>query len=79
MEIHAADYRADQKQVWSLGSIRIWFKEGQDDVSNEGIDEEYKPGQTITYTFRPEAPESSLVVRFTHLIKPFSSQQSVWV
>jgi hypothetical protein len=62
MEIHAADYRAESNQVWRLGSIRIWFKEGLDDATNEGIREEYKPGFTIVHYFRPDAPSKGIVV-----------------
>ena len=28
MTVHVADYRADKKVVWELGTVRIWFKEG---------------------------------------------------
>jgi hypothetical protein len=62
MEIHAADFRAEQKQIWALGSIKIWFREGLDEASNEGIKEEYKPSSTIVHYFRPDTPEKSLVV-----------------
>jgi hypothetical protein len=41
MEIHTADYRAAKNLVYPLGSIRIWFKEGQDDATNEGIWEDF--------------------------------------
>lgn len=62
MTIHAADFRAEAKQVWALGTIPIWFKEGSDDATNEGIKEEYKPMQIIEHYFRPEAPEKSILV-----------------
>jgi hypothetical protein len=44
MEVHVGDPRAEQRLVWQLGSIRIWFKEGSDEATNEGVKEEYKPG-----------------------------------
>jgi hypothetical protein len=62
MEIHAADYRADRPEVWDLGTIRIWFKEGADEGNNQGVKDEYRPAQEIRYTFHPEQPEKSLVV-----------------
>jgi hypothetical protein len=43
MSIHVADYRADKKEVWNLGTITIWFKEGIEDGSNNGIKAEYRP------------------------------------
>ena len=43
MQLHVADYRAEKSVVWDLGNIRIWYKEGQDEATNEGIREEYVP------------------------------------
>ena len=28
MTIHVADYRAAKKEVWEIGTITIWYKEG---------------------------------------------------
>ena len=62
MEIHVADHRAEKSAVWSLGTIKIWFREGLDDATNEGIKEEYSTQPVIEHYFRPEETEKSAVV-----------------
>lgn len=78
MEIHAADFRADQRQVWQLGSIRIWFREGSDEATNEGIREEYKSGAPIVYYFRPDTPEKGIVVSKSNLIDIIATTDQCW-
>jgi hypothetical protein len=74
LELHASDYRADKSQVWDLGKISVWFKQGQDEGNNQGIKEEYKPAKVIEHIFPPESPESSLVVSLhSTLIHPIAS------
>lgn len=63
MEIHVADHRAEKSAVWSLGTIKIWFREGLEDATNEGIREEYTTKAVIEHYFRPEEPEKNVVVR----------------
>ena len=41
MTIHVADYRADKKEVWDIGTIAIWFKQGLTEGNNQGIKSEY--------------------------------------
>jgi hypothetical protein len=67
MEIHVADYRADKNEVWYLGTIKIWFKEGLEDATNEGLREEYLTQPIIEHYFRPEDAEKNIVVRYLNL------------
>lgn len=62
IEVHVADGRADQKEVWKFGSFKAWFKEGQDDGSNVGIKKEFQPDQTIVHIFTDEEIKSAFVV-----------------
>lgn len=41
MTLHVADYRADNRLVWDLGAVTIWFKEGLEEGNNVGIKPEY--------------------------------------
>lgn len=34
VKLHASDYRAIKQEVWDLGTITVWFKEGQDEGNN---------------------------------------------
>ncbi len=51
IEVHVADSRAEKKEIWKLGSINVWFKEGQDDGSNVGIKKSYLPDKNISHIF----------------------------
>ena len=62
MFVTAADYRADTPSKWDLGQIKIWFKEGLDEGSNNGVRAEYRPLPTIEFTFPPVQPQISLVL-----------------
>lgn len=62
MFVTAADYRADAAAKWDLGHIKIWFKEGLDEGSNNGVRAEYRPLPTIEFTFPPAQPQISLVL-----------------
>jgi hypothetical protein len=63
LELHASDYRAEKSQVWDLGKITIWFKQGLDEGNNQGIKDVYKPSTVIEHIFPPESPERSPIVR----------------
>lgn len=39
VKVHVSDYRATKQEVWDLGSITVWFKEGLDEGNNQGIKE----------------------------------------
>jgi len=62
MTVTAADYRAEQALSWSLGTIKIWYKEGHEEGSNSGIKADYKPLPTIKFTYPPEQPQISLML-----------------
>lgn len=49
MKLHASDYRAIKQEVWDLGSLNVWFKEGQDEGDNLGIKDEYKTDKVIVH------------------------------
>jgi hypothetical protein len=34
LELHASDYRAIKQEVWDLGTISVWFKQGLDEGNN---------------------------------------------
>ncbi len=68
LSLHASDYRAEKSISWDLGKISIWFKQGQDSGSNQGIKEEYRAGDVIEHYFPAPAPEKSLVVSYPFLI-----------
>lgn len=40
LSVHAADYRAEPIS-WSLGNVKVWYKEGHEEGSNTGIKAEY--------------------------------------
>ena len=62
IKVHVSDYRATKSEVWDLGTIKVWFKEGLDEGDNQGIKNEYKPDKVIEYYFPPKQPEGSLIV-----------------
>ena len=64
LSLHAVDYRADKSQLWNLGSIKIWFKEGLDEGTNTGIKTEYKTAQHIEFTLPPPEKEIAPIVSF---------------
>lgn len=35
--LYAADYRGKEPIQWSLGNVKVWYKEGHDDGSNSGV------------------------------------------
>lgn len=44
MHLHVADYRADGASLtWNLGTIKIYYKEGQDEGSTGGIKSDFQP------------------------------------
>ena len=51
IKLHVSDYRAIRSEVWDLGTIKVWFKEGLDEGDNLGIKNEYKPDSVIEYYF----------------------------
>lgn len=54
IKLHVSDYRAIRSEVWDLGTIKVWFKEGLDDGDNLGVKSEYKPDSVIEYYFAPQ-------------------------
>ena len=62
ISVHAADYRADAPVSWNLGTIKIWYKEGLEQGSYNGIQATYKPLPTIDFTYPPEVPQISPVL-----------------
>lgn len=42
------------RDVWELGAMEIWFKEGQKDATNQGYNANYAPKRTIIAEFPPE-------------------------
>ena len=78
LSLHASDYRAEKSTSWELGKITVWFKQGLDTGSNQGIKEEYRAGEVIEHYFPAPAPEKSFVVIFiclTYLAAPDRSQR----
>jgi hypothetical protein len=59
--VTAADYRADSPAKWDLGQIKVWFKEGLDEGSNNGVRADYRPLPTIEFSYPPEQPQISLL------------------
>ena len=59
--VTAADYRADSPAKWDLGQIKIWFKEGLDEGSNNGVSADYRPLPIIEFSYPPEQPQISLL------------------
>ena len=54
--VHAADYRAEKAVQWSLGKVKLWYKEGHEEGVNNGIKADYQPLPTIEFVYPPEAP-----------------------
>ena len=68
MHLHVADFRADGASLnWNLGTIKIYYKEGQDEGSTNGIKSDFQPLETITFTLPPPEKQIGLAVSF-----PFS-------
>ena len=40
-------------QEWKLGSIKIWFKEGQFETNNQGVNKNYLLKETVIAQFPP--------------------------
>ena len=57
IKIHASDYRAEKSEVWDLGTITVYFKQGLDEGNNQGVKEAYKSEKVIEHYFHPEQPE----------------------
>ena len=62
IKLHVSDYRAVKQETWDLGTITVWFKEGQDEGDNLGIKDEYRPDKVIEHIFPTPIPEGNLVV-----------------
>lgn len=62
ISVHAADYRADGPATWNLGNIKIWYKEGLEQGSNNGVQSTYRPLPNIDFTYPPEVPQISPVL-----------------
>lgn len=60
--VTATDYRADAPAKWDLGQIKIWYKEGLDEGTNNGVRSEYRPLPTIEFTFPPATPQMSMIL-----------------
>jgi hypothetical protein len=60
--VHVTDSRAEAPLAYNLGLIKIWYKEGLDEGSNNGVREEYKPLPVINFIYPPEQPQISLLV-----------------
>lgn len=55
VKVHASDFRAQRTEVWDLGTITVWFKEGLDDEgNNQGVKEAYQPDKVIVHIFPAE-------------------------
>lgn len=65
MTVHVGDYRADKSQMWNIGTIHIWFKEGQDEGSNVGIKSDFKTLEPIVWTLPPPEKQISLMVIYS--------------
>ena len=63
LSVHVADYRADTTLIYNLGDLKVWYKEGHDEGSNNGVRDEYKPLPVINFIYPPEKPQISLLVR----------------
>lgn len=62
--VHVADINAVSSINWDIGTVQVWFKEGQDEGNNLGINEQYLPKPIITHIFPPEEPQKSWLVSF---------------
>lgn len=62
IRLHVSDYRAVKQETWDLGTITVWFKEGQDEGDNLVIKDEYRPDKVIEHIFPTPIPEGNLVV-----------------
>ena len=60
--VTAGDYRAESTIRWELGQIKIWYKEGHDEGSNNGIKADYLPLPTIEFTAPAAAPQISVIL-----------------
>lgn len=64
LSLHVADINSANTFVWNMGQIKLWFKEGLDDVDNTGISLEFKPKEEIHNIFDEEAPSKVILVSF---------------
>ena len=65
VEVLAADINALKPDSWSLGKLSLWFKNGLDEGSNNGVRAEYQPKDIIKHIFPPEEEEGNIIV-FSH-------------
>lgn len=49
----ALDQSAETEAVWPLGTLNVWFKEGQSDANNQRMNENYFPDREIIAQFPP--------------------------
>jgi Oligosaccharyltransferase subunit Ribophorin II len=62
MALTAADYRGLETTVWNLGTVKLWYKEGHESGSNNGVKPEYRPLPEIRFSTPAEQPQISMLV-----------------
>lgn len=67
MSLHVADSNASSTFVWSLGEIKLWFKEGLDNVDNTSLSAEFAPKTEIFNHFEPEEDTKFILVSFSQV------------
>ncbi|CDW80313.1 dolichyl-diphosphooligosaccharide--protein glycosyltransferase subunit 2-like [Stylonychia lemnae] len=60
VELHASDFRAQRNEVWDLGTLNVWFKQGLEEGNNLGLKDIYQPDKVIVHIFPEIQPERSL-------------------
>jgi hypothetical protein len=60
--VHSTDYRSQGSVSWKLGIVKIWYKEGLEEGSNNGVKKEYQPLQVIEWISPPAQAQINLLV-----------------
>ena len=54
ISVYSADINSMKPDQWQIGKIALWFKNGVDEGSNNGIRSEYQPKGIINHIFGPQ-------------------------
>lgn len=53
-----------QTKTWNLGTVKVWFKEGLSDVTNNQIQAEYLPLKELKASYPPPDNQGNPVISF---------------
>ncbi len=53
-----------QTKTWSLGNIKVWFKEGSSEITNNQLQAEYFPLKEVTASYPPPDNQGNPIISF---------------